>query len=172
MQMKTSAIAMKTTAIAILLALALVGCRQETPDTDAAQATAPEDVELAPGQPQALPVEPPADAVLPVTVAANAFPIGSVLSPEGAATTPKATYSVNDTLYASIPAGKFPSGATARIYWTYAKDGTSHKEEEKEVGSGPVNFQFSKADGLKAGEYNVEIDINDRPIGIVDVVVN
>lgn len=163
---------MKTTAVALLVVLALAGCRQEAADPGTAQATATEDAELAPGQPEAPPVEPPAEAVLPVTVAANAFPIGSVLSPEGAAITPKATYSVNDTLYASLPAGKFPSGATARIYWTYAKDGISHKEEEKEVGTGPVNFQFSKADGLKAGEYNVEIDINDRPIGIVDVVVN
>ncbi len=163
---------MKTTAIALLVALALAGCRQEAADPGAARATATEDAELAPGQPEAPPVEPPADAVLPVTVAANAFAIGSVLSPEGAATTPKASYSVSDTLYASLPAGKFPSGATARIYWTYAKDGISHKEEEKEVGTGPVNFQFSRADGLKAGEYNVEIDINDRPIGIVDVVVN
>ena len=163
---------MKTTAIALLVALALAGCRKEAAETDATPATAAEDAELAPGQPEAPPLEPPADAVLPVTVAANAFPIGSALSPDGAATTPKPTYSVNDTLYASLPAGKFPSGATARIYWTFAKDGMSHKEEEQKVGTGPVHFEFSKADGLKAGEYNVQIDVNDRPVGIVDVIVN
>ena len=165
---------MKTTTIALLVALSLVaGCRQESPDAgEAAQTATTEGVELEPGQPPAPPIEPPADAVLPVTVAANAFPIGSALSPEGAAIASKPIYTVDDTLYASVPAGKFPSGATARVYWTFAKDGTSHKEEEKQVGSGPLHFEFSKADGLKAGQYNVEIDINDRPIGIVDVGVN
>lgn len=162
----------KTMAGALLVAFALMGCRQEAPEPVEDAAAVADDAELAPGQPAAPPVEPPADAVMPVTVSANAFPIGSVLGADGTATAPKATYSVNDTLYASLPAGKFPSGANARIYWTFAKDGMSHKEEEKKVGAGPVNFEFSQADGLKVGKYNVQIDVNDRPVGIVDVVVN
>ena len=162
----------KTMAVVLLVALALMGCRKETPEPVADQVSVADETELAPGQPSALPVEPPAHAVLPVTVPANAFPVGSVLGADGMAMTPKATYSVNDTLYASLPAGKFPRGANARIYWTFAKDGMSHKEEEKEIGTGPVNFEFSQADGLKVGEYNVQIDVNDRPVGIVDVVVN
>lgn len=155
----------------LALVLALGACRPDAPTTETPSATTADEEELAPGQPAAPPLEPPADAVMPVTVAANAFPVGSALGADGAATATKPTYSVNDTLYASLPAGRFPSGAVARVYWTFAQDGTSHKEEDKTIGSGPLSFEFSKADGLKAGEYNVQIDVNDRPIGIVDVIV-
>lgn len=168
--MKTSP---RTLLLPLALLLALSACQPKGPSEDAAAETAateqPE--ELAPGEPPAPPVEPPADAVVPVTVAANAFPVGSAAGPDGAATAAKPAYSLNDTLYASLPAGRFPAGGIARVYWTYAKDGMSHKEEEKTIGSGPVLFQFSKADGLRAGEYNVQIDVNDRPVGIVDMVV-
>lgn len=168
---------MHTSPRALLLPLALLfalsACQPKGPAEEVAadSAAAEQDAELAPGQPAAPPPEPSADAVLPVTVAANAFPVGSAAGPDGAATAAKPTYSLNDTLYASLPAGRFPAGGTARVYWTYAKDGLSHKEEEKKIGSGPVLFQFSKADGLRAGEYNVQIDVNDRPVGIVDMIV-
>jgi predicted small lipoprotein YifL len=168
--MKTST---RTLLVPLALLFALAACQPKGPAEDAAADTAnseqPE--ELAPGQPSTPPMEPPADAVLPVTVAANAFPVGSAAGADGAAAAPKPSYSVSDTLYASLPAGRFPAGGTARIYWTYAQDGTSHKEEEKTIGSGPVTFQFSSADGLKAGLYNVQIDVNDRPVGIVDMTV-
>lgn len=161
----------RTLLLPLALLFALSACQPKAPADDDATATTQQDEALAPGQPATPPMEPPADAVLPVTVAANAFPVGSAAGADGAATAAKPAYSVNDTLYASLPAGKFPAGGTARVYWTYAKDGTSHKEEEKKIGSGPVLFQFSKADGLQAGEYNVQIDVNDRPVGIVDMIV-
>lgn len=166
---------MKTQSTVLLLALALTlsACKRDEPApvaTDDAAAAA-EEADLAAGQPATPPVEPPADAIIPVTVAANAFPIGSALGADGQATAPKAGYAIGDTIHASLPGGKYPNGAIARIYWTYAKDGISHKEEEKKVSSGPVSFEFSKADGMKPGKYNVEIDVNDRPVGIVDVEV-
>lgn len=153
------------------LVLALSACKKDEPAPVATDAGTGTEEALPPGQPPTPPVEPPADAVIPVTVSANAFAVGSAQGPDGAAISPKASYTMNDTVYASLPGGKYPNGAIARIYWTSAKDGNSHKEEEKTIASGPTSFEFSQADGMKPGTYNVEIDVNDRPVGIVDVVV-
>ena len=62
------------------------------------------------------------------------------------------------------------AGAIARVYWTY-QDGTSDKEEEKPVAGDIVNFSFSQADGMQPGAYNVQIDIDDVPVGIADFQV-
>lgn len=162
---------LRTTLLLAALVLAFSACKKNEPAPVAGDASPVTEEALPPGQPMTPPVEPPADAVLPVTVSANAFAVGSALTGDGAATSPKASYALGDTVYASIPGGKYPNGAIARVYWTYAADGTSHKEEEKTVGSGATNFEFGQADGMKAGEYNVEIHVNDKPVGIVDVVV-
>lgn len=162
---------LRTTLLLAALVLAFSACKKDEPAPVAGDAAPVTEEALPPGQSPTPPVEPPADAVLPVTVSAHAFPVGSALSADGAAISPKASYALGDTLYASIPGGKYPNGAIARVYWTYAADGTSHKEEEKTVGSGATNFEFGQADGMKAGKYNVEIHVNDKPVGIVDMVV-
>ncbi len=152
------------------LALGLAACKK-----DAEPAPAPISEEQA-AQEAAneafppLPVEPPADAVLPVTVAADAFGIGSTLGANNKAATPKPVYAVGDTVYASLPAGRYRRGSTANVYWTY-EDGLSQKEETKEISGEFVTFEFSKADGMKQGKYNVEIGVDDKPVGIVDFVV-
>ena len=117
-----------------------------------------------------LPVEPPADAVLPVTVAADAFKIGSTVGANSEAAMPKPAYAIGDTVYASLPARRYRKGSTANVYWTY-QDGLSQKEETKEISGEFVTFAFSKADGMKPGKYNVEIGVDDKPVGIVDFVV-
>lgn len=151
------------------LALGLVACKKEEPTATASTPDADAQQILEEGQPPPLPVEPPADAVIPVEVAANAFAIGSSLT-DNKASAPKPVYATGDTIYASLPAGRYRSGSTVNVYWTY-EDGSSHKDETKEISGQFVTFQFSAADGMKAGKYNVEIGVNDKPVGIVDFVV-
>lgn len=147
-----------TTAIA--LALLLSACGEQAAPEPAAEAPA---ATQAPAEPIEQPVEQIAE---PTTVAADAVIVGSALGPDQAATAPKPSYGTADTVYASASsAGR--SGAVARVYWTY-QDGTSHKEEEKPVDGDVVSFAFSQADGMRAGAYNVQIDIDDVPVGIAD----
>jgi hypothetical protein len=116
------------------------------------------------------PVQQPDHApVMPLETSADAVRIGTALDSNQAATATKATYSLDDTIHASILASAHP-GKLAKVYWTY-QDGSSHKEEEKPAAGENVAFQFSRADGMKAGDYNVEIDVDGVPAGITDFKV-
>lgn len=155
--------------LAATLALALPACDQRPPEAledvpaegaDAAGAS----TGAATGAPVAAPPSVPSEDLEQVTVAADAVRVGTAVGPDGAATAPKPVYALSDVVYASARA----NGA-AKVYWTY-QDGTSHKEEEKPA-NGIVTFQFGRADGMQAGAYSVEIDIDGVPVGITDFVV-
>lgn len=152
------------------LALGLGACKKDAEQAPAPMSEAQAEQEAANDAFPPLPVEPPADAVIPVTVAADAFTIGSALGANNQAATPKAVYAVGDTVYASLPARRYRNGSSANVYWTY-EDGQSHKEETRKISGEFVTFEFSKADGMKPGKYNVEIGVDDKPVGIVDFVV-
>lgn len=151
--------------VAIAVALLLAGCNKQPATPPAAPAPDAASAAAVKAEDQA----PPDQRVDTVTVTADAVTVGSALGPNQAATAPKPVYATTDTVYASASA-RGHSGATARVYWTY-QDGTSHKEEEKAVAGDVINFSFSQADGMKAGAYNVEIDLNDVPVGIADFKV-
>ena len=153
---------------ALLAAASLAACEEKidapvadtgTPAADAANAGA-----------AAAPAPSPIDSapVEPVAVAADAVRVGTALDAAGAASGAKPAYSTGDTVYASLSA-KGRTG-TAKVYWTGA-NGLSAKEEEKALSGENVNFQFSRVDGMKAGKYNVEIDVDGVPAGIVDFTV-
>ena len=50
------------------------------------------------------------------------------------------------------------------------EDGNSHKEETVQAPAGEeyAVFEFSEADGLQPGSYNVQIDVNMQPVGIAE----
>ena len=80
---------------------------------------------------------------------------------------PEATetfYGLDDTIHASARAN-----GEAKVYWTY-QDGSSHKEEVKPA-NGIVTFDFDRSQGMRPGNYTVEIDIDGVPVGITDFVV-
>ena len=152
---------------AVLAAVALAACedKMDAPVADAG-APAADVAGAAPAAPPPAPVD--SAPVEPVSVAADAVRVGTALDAAGAATGAKPTYAMDDTVYASMSA-KGRSG-TAKVYWTGA-DGFSVKDEEKPLSGENVNFQFSRADGMKAGKYNVEVDVDGVPAGIVDFTV-
>lgn len=121
----------------------------------------------------AVPAEAPKPEELPAEVRADAIAAGSALGDNGAVSAAKASYGIGDIVYASAPTRGHAVGTEASVYWTY-QDGTTHKEESKPIPSGAdyINFQFSKADGMKPGKYNVQIDVDFTPVGIVDFKVN
>lgn len=152
------------------LALGLAACSKSAPEATTAANNA--DGAVAETKTTvSLPATPPADAIMPVEIKTDAIAVGSALGPNQAATTTKPVYSPSDTIYVSMPTKGQPPGANAHVYWTAAKTGLSVKEEDRKVSGDYINFQISKADGLKPGNYNVEIDVNDKPVGIVDFKV-
>lgn len=153
---------------AILAAASLAACEEKI-DAPVADTAAPA-ADAANAGASAGPVANPVDSapVEPVAVAADAVKVGTALDATGAASGAKPAYSTSDTVYASLSA-KGRTG-TAKVYWT-ASNGLSAKEEEKALSGENVNFQFSRAEGMKAGKYNVEIDVDGVPAGIVDFTV-
>lgn len=91
------------------------------------------------------------------------------LTPPLQATVAKPPYALGETVHASLPARRYRNGSMANAYWTY-QDGLAQKEEAKDSGEF-VTFEFSKAAGMKPGHHNVEIGVDDKPVGIVDFVV-
>lgn len=160
--------------LTISLGMSLSACRDDAP-VDAGESTAteaPEQLTPPAGPASATSAAAPAQAAMPVTVSADAVTVGKTVGPDGAVTTSVATYSVDDTVYASISTGGRAPLSDVSVYWTY-QDGTSHKEERKRIPSGDkyVNFSFSKADGLRPGKYTVQMDVGDVPAGIIDFSV-
>lgn len=154
-------------AVSIALAFSLVACSKEG-DEDENHEVATKAVVVPPPV-----VVPPAPVVarkveMPTTVAADAVTVGNAIQGDTAVKSASAQFTTADTIYASGSVQGKPAGADASVYWTY-QDGTAHKQETKKLsGEQSVWFSFAKADGMKPGKYNVEIDVNMKPIGIAD----
>lgn len=152
------------------LGLLLSACRNEAPvdETEIAADPVEQQAPFAPRQASSA-----AEAAeSPSIVSADAVAVGKAVGPNGAVSAAKAVYSIDDTVHASIPTGGHAAGSEALIYWTF-QDGSSHKEERKRIEAGAeyVNFAFSRADGMKTGKYSVQVDVAEKPVGIVDFSV-
>ena len=121
--------------------------------------------------PPPLPVDPPATAVQPTTVSADAVTIGTKLQGDMVVKSASPQFSTSDTVLAGASVKGKPAGAEVAVYWTY-EDGRTHKEERRKLaGEQYVSFSFGKIDGMKAGKYNAQIDVDMVPVGITDFVV-
>lgn len=152
-------------------ALVLSACNKPAPEATTTPADSAAATTTQPRTPEILPATPPPDAVMPVEVKADAIAVGSALGANQAVTAAKPIYAAGDTIYVSMPTKGRAAGANAHVYWTAAQTGLSVKEEDKKLSGDYVNFQIAKADGLKPGNYNVEIDVSDKPVGIVEFKV-
>ena len=157
----------------ISVALLVAACSKEGAEdaTVPTSATATQQVPEAPPEP-ALPAEPGPDALLPTAVATDAVTVGSALQGDKVVKAASPQFTVADTVHAGSSVKGRPAGAEVAVYWTY-EDGRTHKEERRPLAQGEqyVSFSFAKADGMKPGKYNAQIDVNMVPIGITDFVV-
>lgn len=163
--------------IATALVLALGACRGESAaDADLAEVNAsmaqqqsPEAAAPAP----AVPVATQPAVAAPVMLSADAVVVGSVVAPNGAMVAPKAVFGAGDTVYASVATAGSAPGAEVVAYW-FGADGGSVKQERKPVGPGAehVSFSLSRADGMKAGSFMVQVDVAGKPVGMADFSVH
>ena len=137
-----------------LLISATAGCKQETP----------------PPAPQ-VQTPPPAPAVVSV---AN-ISLGKALGPDKKVAAATDTFAKGDTIYAVVETTG-SGNATLKAKWTYhrgAKTASVNEGSQTISATGPAasEFHISKPDGWPLGDYQVEISLNDQPVGTKKFVV-
>jgi hypothetical protein len=119
--------------------------------------------------PAAVPEPAPAPAP-PAGVQAGTIAVGKAIGPDKKVTTPTESFAKGDTFYASVDT--VGSGmATLKAKWTYHKGGQVaivNEESQMINPSGPATTEFhvSKPGGWPAGEYQVELFLDDKSLGV------
>jgi len=138
-----------------LVAVGLVACKKDPPP---APAPAP-----APPTTQAPP--PPA---APAAVTVSSATLGSAVGADKKVTAPKESFAKNDTIYVAVDTAGSGS-ANLKAKWTYVSGGKSVpvKEDTQAIqaaGPSTTEFHVSKPDGWPAGDYQVEVMLNDQVV--------
>jgi hypothetical protein len=156
-------------AVVAAISLALVACgkKEEPPQAQ----PAPPPVSM-PAPPAAEPAPPP---VAPAGVAVAAITLGNAIGADKKVSAVTETFAAADTLYASIDTtGTGTASLDAR--WTYhmGEQVAVVKEDTMTISTaGPATHEFhvSKPDGWPAGDYEVQITLDGKPVGSRKFVV-
>jgi hypothetical protein len=103
----------------------------------------------------------------PYVVTADAAKTGAAVDEQGAIAEAKSVFAPNETVFLSMESKGRRLGARVTVYWFYA-DGTSRKEETKQLSGPYVYFEYQPTE---TGQFRAEVDVNDRPIGLIDFEV-
>jgi hypothetical protein len=122
-------------------------------------------------KPVVTPAQPPvaAPAPVPAGVTAAAIGLGKAIGADKKVNAATENFAKGDTFYVSIDTTGAGT-ATLRAKWTYHKGGqvAPVKEDTQTIApTGPATSEFhiSKPDGWPVGDYQVELFLNDKPIG-------
>lgn len=142
-----------TLATAATLALAACGKKEPPPP---------------PPAPAPPPAAAPAPAPAPVGVTLSAVTLGKAVGADKKVSAPAEVFAKGDTIHASIDTTGAGS-ATLVARWTYTKDGKTApvKEDTATItptGPAATEFHISKPDGWPAGDYQVEILLDGKPV--------
>lgn len=125
-----------------------------------------------PPKPAAAPAPPPAAAPAPAPagVTAGMVSLGAAIGADKKVTTATESFAKGDTFYVSVDTTGAGT-ATLKAKWTYHKDGqvaVVNEESQTINPTGPATSEFhlSKPDGWPAGEYQVEVFLNDKSVGV------
>ena len=116
------------------------------------------------------PPEPaPAPAPPPAGVTGGAISLGKAVGPDKKVSGPAETFAKGDTIYASVETSGSGT-AELKAKWTYSKGGQSTvvKEDSQTImptGPATSEFHISKPGGWPAGDYQVEVLLDDKSIG-------
>jgi hypothetical protein len=140
--------------LAAALALAACGKKDEAPKPAAA-----------PAQP---PVQAPATA--PAGVAVSGISLGKAIGADKKVSAPTEVFGRADTFYASIDTTGAGT-ATLKAKWTYHKgDKVAPVKEDTQTiaptGPATSEFHLSKPDGWPLGDYQVELFLGDKSVGV------
>ena len=138
-----------------LLLLALVACNRQGPE-------APKAVD------DNKAVQDQGDGIQSVMVSPDAAKVGSEANEAGDILNEARAFELGQKVYILVPA-KFGRkvGDKLEIFW-FHDDGRSRRDEAKQIAGPFTLFEFAPTD---AGQYNVEIAANSRPIALVQFEV-
>jgi hypothetical protein len=139
----------------VLVACALAACNRQGPELPTAVDANPK------------PKQQDANGVGTVEVAPDTAFVGSAIDDRGDLVTPRHDFAVDSTVYVSVPTKGYRMGSRMEVFW-FHEDGKSRKDEAKKVAGPFTAFEFKPSD---AGKYNVEVDVNNRPIALVEFEV-
>jgi len=139
-------------AVLALVAVGLAACKKETPPP-----------------PPPPPAPAPAPAPAPVAFAVSGATLGSAVGPDKKVTAATEAFGRKDTIYVSIDTVGTGKGTIKAKFTFTAKDGKSVpvKEETLTVdATGPATHELhiSKPDGWPAGNYQVEVSLDDKVV--------
>ena len=140
------------TLAALILTLNACGKKEEAPKPQSAPT------------PTSAPVSVPPPAMAGVTV--GTITVGNAIGAGKKVTQASDSFGKKDTIYASVDTTGSGS-ATLKAKWTYRKGGQESlvKEDRQTIApTGPASSEFhiSKPDGWPAGDYQVEIFVDDK----------
>ena len=140
------------TLAALMLTLNACGKKEEAPKPQSAPT------------PTSAPVSVPPPAMAGVTV--GSITLGNAIGASKKVTQASDSFGKKDTIYASVDTTGSGS-ATLKAKWTYRKGGQESlvKEDRQTIApTGPASSEFhiSKPDGWPAGDYQVEIFVDDK----------
>ena len=138
----------------VLMACALVACNRQGPE----QPTAIDN--------SAAPTENP-NGIGTVEVQPNTAFVGSAIDDRGDLVTPQLSFIAGSTVYVSVPTKGRNIGERMEVFW-FHEDGKSRKDEDKRIAGPFTAFEFQPTE---VGKYNVEVDVNNRPIALVEFEV-
>lgn len=92
--------------------------------------------------------------------------LGRAVGGDRAITDRTETFGPNDTIYASVTTDGTAESVTLRARWTF-EDGQVVDESTRTIssrGQERTEFHISKPDGWPAGQYTLEVFVNDRSV--------
>ncbi|HEX6833497.1 MAG TPA: hypothetical protein VF132_08185 [Rudaea sp.] len=167
--------------LTVAVALALAACSRDSAPPAAVQKPPPPAKVATRAPPAVAPAPAPGPAANapapvqrpPVSTHVNAVALGSALGPRNRIAMPTRSFGRGDTIYAVVSttsSGPTPDDMTAR--WIYQNNQVVHESTQKVPHGLTMNeFHISKPDGWPAGNYKIELLINDVPVQNVDFEV-
>ena len=112
----------------------------------------------------------PAPAPAPAGVSAGSVSLGKAVGPDKKISTPADAFAKGDTIYVSVDTSGAGT-ANLKAKWTYHKDGKVALVDEQTqpispTGPATTEFHVSNPKGWPAGEYQVEVFLDDKSIGV------
>jgi len=127
-------------------------------------------------QPAPAPETAPAPAPAPAGISVGAISLGKAVGPDKRVSAPVETFAKGDTIYASVETTGAGT-ATLKAKWTYRKgDQTTTVEDQSQpitpTGPATTEFHISKPTGWPAGQYQVEVFLDDKSVGVKPFTVS
>jgi len=160
--MKSVRIPFSLIAVALAGSIVLAACGKKE------EAPPPAPVVTTPA-PAPAPVATPA----PAPVAVASVDLGTAVGPDQKVTSPTTTFGPKDTIYAAVSTTGMAPSATLNAKWSYQDGQTVNDSSQTIAPNGPAvtTFHISKPDGWPAGNYKVEISLDDKSAATKDFSV-